>query len=168
MKILALDPGYDRCGIALIKRTEEGRDVLLDSMCIRTDKTMVFEKRIFEIAKVFREWIQNHSPDVCVLETLFFTTNQKTAMHVAEARGALLLVATEAGIPIHEFTPKQVKVAVTGDGNASKEQVMCMVPKLIPVEKNIAYDDEYDAIAVGITASAVFSSLATFKKNYPH
>ncbi len=168
MKILALDPGYDRCGIAVIERTEQGRDTLLDSGCFTTDKTAVFEKRVYEIAKEFRIWIQDHTPDVCVLETLFFTTNQKTAMHVAEARGALLLVATESGVPIHEFTPKQVKVAVTGDGNASKEQVMYMIPKLIPIQKNIRYDDEYDAIAVGITASAVLSNLDMYRKNYPH
>jgi len=88
-------------------------------------------------------------------------------MHVAEARGSLILVTTEMDVPIHEFTPKQVKIAVTGDGNATKKQVMMMLPKLIDIKKNIKYDDEYDAVAVGLTATATFSS-ALSGHNYPH
>lgn len=163
MKILSLDPGYDRCGIACIERQDGGVETLLDSGCVVTNRSMVFEERMYMVAITFREWIQKHKPDVCVLETLFFASNQKTAMHVAEMRGALLFVATECGIPISEFTPKQVKVAVTGDGNASKHQVMSMIPKLILITKDISYDDEFDAIAVGLTASAILSS-TQFKK----
>lgn len=158
MKILSLDPGYDRCGIAIIKRGCDGKDVLENSFCLKTNKTDPFEIRLLQVATTLKEWVHLYNPDVCVLETLFFASNQKTAMHVAETRGALLFVATELRVPIHEFTPKQVKVAVTGDGNASKKQVMWMLPKLITIEKEILYDDEYDAIAVGITASAILSN----------
>jgi crossover junction endodeoxyribonuclease RuvC len=159
MIILSLDPGYDRCGIAVIERTSDGKEKLINSICVTTDKNDPFEKRLVAVAQVFRNWIQEYKPTICVLETLFFTTNQKTAMHVAETRGALLFVACESNIPIREFTPKQVKIAVTGDGAASKKQVIYMIPKLISLTQKIQYDDEYDAIAVGLTASAMAPTL---------
>lgn len=166
MIIIALDPGYDRCGVAVIERRKGEKELLLESFCSLTNRKDLFEKRLVQIAKEFRKTITKFSPDVCVLETLFFTSNQKTVMHVAEARGALILVASEMGIPVREFTPKQVKIAVTGDGNATKKQMTLMVPKLIHIEKTIQFDDEYDAIAVGLTASAIFSSVAGIE-NYP-
>lgn len=167
MRIIALDPGYDRCGIAIVERTDTGKETLVSSTCFTTNKEDAFEKRLLSVAKEFRSWIEEHRPDVCVLENLFFTSNQKTAMRVAETRGAFILVATECGVPIREFTPKQVKIAVTGDGGATKKQLILMIPKLIHLPTTIKYDDEYDAIAVGLTASATFSSLAGFE-HYPH
>jgi crossover junction endodeoxyribonuclease RuvC len=167
MKIIALDPGYDRCGLAVIERGEDGKEILLDSKCITTHKTDPFEKRMVIVAQAFREWLTLYQPTVCVLENLFFSSNQKTAMRVAEMRGALILVVSELGIPIHEFTPKQVKIAVTGDGSATKKQVIMMVPKLIRIEKEILLDDEFDAIAVGLTASASLRSLLG-TLSYPH
>lgn len=159
MKILALDPGYDRCGIAVIERVQNNKEHIVSSSCFTTNKQDRFEQRLLDVSNNLRDWINTHTPDACALETLFFATNQKTAMHVAETRGALLLVATEMGVPVYEFTPKQVKIAVTGDGGASKQQVMMMLPKLISIQKTIKYDDEFDAIAVGVTASAILPNL---------
>ena len=167
MKIIALDPGYDRCGFAVIEREEDGKETLIESTCVVTDRKELFEKRLVQIAVEFRKYIKKHKPDVCVLETLFFASNQKTAMRVSEARGALIIIVSELGIPIKEFTPKQVKIAVTGDGSATKQQVMMMLPKLITIEKEIKYDDEYDAIAVGLTASATLRGVMGIE-NYPH
>lgn len=166
MKIIALDPGYDRCGIAVIEKNKDGTENILESKCVTTNKKDLFEKRLVFVVKEFRKLIKKHRPDICVLENLFFTTNQKTAMRVAETRGALIFSACELNILIHEFTPKQIKIAITGDGNASKQQVMIMLPKLIQIEKEIKYDDEYDAIAVGITASASIFNILN-PKNYP-
>jgi crossover junction endodeoxyribonuclease RuvC len=154
MIITALDPGYDRCGVAVIERNDKGEETLLDSRCISTNRDDSFEQRILYISEELETIVKKYKPDVCVLETLFFSTNQKTAMRVAEVRGALILTASNASVPIKEFTPKQVKIAVTGDGGASKNQVMQMLPRLISIDKEIQYDDEYDAIAVGLTASA--------------
>ena len=158
MKVIALDPGYDRCGLAVIERDSSGKETILTSTCLTTNKEDLFEHRLVSIVREFRSYIEKYKPDACALETLFFAKNQKTAMHVAEARGALILTVTELNVPLHEFTPKQVKVAVTGDGAATKQQVMMMLPRLIQIEKEIKYDDEYDAIAVGLTASVVLSS----------
>jgi crossover junction endodeoxyribonuclease RuvC len=154
MKILALDPGYGRCGIAVVERVAGGRDTLIDSACITTDASLPFEERLAVVTGEFRVWIQRYHPDVCAFERLFFTKNQKTAMRVAEARGAFILTAQEAGIPIHEYGPGEIKVAITGDGRATKRQIITMVQLLVRPIKKIQFDDEYDAIAVGLTAAA--------------
>jgi len=167
MKIIALDPGYDRCGVAVIERNENGKEVLIDSVCITTERNLPFEKRMLFVAQFFRNLVRQHKPDVCVLENLFFATNQKTAMRVAEMRGALILVVGEESVPVHEFTPKQVKIAVTGDGSATKKQVILMLPKLLQIQKKIVFDDEYDAIAVGLTATASLASILG-NNSYPH
>ena len=85
------------------------------------------------------------------IETLFFKNNQKTAMRVSEARGVMLYVASVLGLEVKEFSPMAIKIAVTGYGNSDKGQVVFMVQKLIKTNKEIKYDDEYDAIAVGLT-----------------
>jgi crossover junction endodeoxyribonuclease RuvC len=154
MKILGVDPGYDRCGLAVTERDARGRDSVLASGCITTSPNDAFEQRLLVVVQSFREWIVTHKPDVCVLERLYFTKNQKTAMRVAETRGALILAAHECGIPVHEYAPNQVKVAVTGNGRATKDQVMNMVQRITGVVGNSGFDDEYDAIAVALTASA--------------
>ncbi len=163
MKVLALDPGYDRCGVAVLERTEKGIDTIIDSLCITTNPKDSFDVRMFNVASTVKEWVVRHNPDYCVLENLFFASNQKTAMHVAEVRGALLYIIKEQSIPIEEFTPKQVKIAVTGDGNATKKQVILMLEKLVRITKPIRYDDEYDAIAVGVTALASIVLRSTYK-----
>jgi crossover junction endodeoxyribonuclease RuvC len=158
MKIISVDPGYERCGFAVLERMDNGAEELRYSDCFRTSSTQPFEERLALVAAAFRALIAEHKPDVCALEKLYFTTNQKTAMRVAEVRGALLLTAHEAGIPIYEFGPNEIKVAVAGDGRGTKAQVMAMVPRLIRITKEIQFDDEFDAIAVGLTASASLRS----------
>lgn len=154
MKILALDPGYGRCGMALLETDAQGRDHLVDSCCITTNTETPFEERLYIVVTEFRAWVIQHQPDICAFERLYFTKNKKTAMRVAEARGALLVTAQACGVPVHEFGPGEIKVAITGDGRASKHQVMTMVNRLVHVKKQIKYDDEYDAIAVALTARA--------------
>ena len=85
------------------------------------------------------------------MERLYFTTNQKTAMRVAEVRGALLNTAALAGIPVFEYTPGQIKSAAAGFGGADKASVAHMLRLLLKIEKTIKHDDEYDAIAIGVT-----------------
>ncbi len=155
LRILAIDPGYDRCGVAILERSSEGGERLLHSECVTTNTEHPFEQRLLNVVESIRSSIDTYKPTVCALEGLFFTTNRKTAMHVAEVRGALIALVTERGLALREFGPGQVKVAITGDGRASKGQVTMMVSKLIPLRKGITYDDEYDAIAIALTASAL-------------
>lgn len=136
-----------------MERTQQG-ETLLYSDCIVTDRRAVFPERLVHVCNAFTAATQTHAPHVCALEKVFFTTNQKTAMQVAEVRGALLYLAQIAQLTIVEYTPNEIKAAIAGDGRADKKQVIFMVPRLVSVEKDIRYDDEYDAIAVALTASA--------------
>lgn len=156
MKILGIDPGYDRCGIAVLECAPSAHEVVLASGCITTSSTDAFEQRLVAVVSGVTEWIQKYNPDVCVLERLFFTKNQKTAMRVAETRGALLAAVTGLGVRVLEFGPGEIKVAITGNGRATKEQMIKMVQHIARLKETKGYDDEYDAVAVALTASAVF------------
>jgi crossover junction endodeoxyribonuclease RuvC len=94
--------------------------------------------------------IKQYEPATLAIESLFFNKNQKTAIHVAEARGAITVAAVRAGVLVHEYSPQAVKIAVTGSGNAAKEGVIRMVDRLLTLPKRRRLDDEYDAIALGI------------------
>ncbi len=156
--ILGIDPGYDRCGIAVVRHVVGARETLIHSSCTPTKRNAPFEDRLLEVGRSIASCIETYKPAVCAIENVYFTTNQKTAMRVAEVRGACLYIARSHGLAIHEFTPNEVKVAIAGDGRADKKQVIHMVNKLLRIERAIIYDDEYDAIAVALTAAATRSS----------
>ena len=151
MKVLAIDPGYGRCGVAVVERNGGGKEALLYSACIETSAKAGFAERLAQVANECGRLIAAYSPDCLAIEKLYFQTNQKTAMRVAEVRGALINTAQNAGIEVFEYTPGEVKSAATGDGNADKKAVARMLHALMKIEKEIAHDDEYDAIAIGIT-----------------
>lgn len=149
MKILAIDPGFGRCGVAVLEKNN-GKEALLYSDCIETSPKQEFPERLLHVAEGCARLMALYTPKAVVMEKLFFTTNQKTAMRVAEARGAIIAEATRVGIPIYEYTPSQIKSAVSGFGGADKKQIATMLHMLVKIEKQIQYDDEYDAIAVGV------------------
>ncbi len=153
MRVLAIDPGYGRCGVAIIEKNN-GKESWIYSDCIETHATSPFDERLSIVADECARLLKIHTPDALAMERLFFNSNQKTAMHVAEVRGAILHVASSAGVPTFEYTPGQIKSATTGSGRADKKQVIAMVHLLLKIEKSIVHDDEYDAIAVGITHCA--------------
>ena len=150
MKVFAIDPGFGRCGVAILEK-ESGREKLLYSACIETSGTAPFPMRLASVADECARLIKKHKPDAIAMERLFITKNQKTGMQVSEVRGALIYIAESAGIPTHEYTPGQVKSAAGGYGSADKRAVASLVRALLKIEKEITHDDEYDAIAVGIT-----------------
>ncbi|MFZ2500761.1 MAG: crossover junction endodeoxyribonuclease RuvC, partial [Minisyncoccia bacterium] len=150
--ILAIDPGYDRLGIAVIEG-DASRPTLIMSDCILPDKGTP-AVRLACVSRAITEAITTYQPDALGIETLFFGVNKKTALGVAEARGAVLAAAGIALLPIIECTPQQVKLAVTGHGGADKKAVEQMIPRLLTLPPKKRLDDELDAIAVGITALA--------------
>jgi crossover junction endodeoxyribonuclease RuvC len=164
MKILGIDPGYERVGIAIIEKNSVA-DVLIHSECYKTPPSLPHSERLLLIGKRLREIIATFSPEVLAIETLFFNSNQKTAMPVAEARGVIIYCCQEHGLGVVEFSPPQIKSASTGYGKADKSQIKNMVTKLIRITKKITHDDEYDAIAVAITASATSKQ---WNVDYPH
>lgn len=150
MKVLAIDPGYGRCGMAVIERVGT-KDVLIYSTCVETEANSDFAGRLHAVVSVCEELLSAHSPDCMVMEKLYFKANRTTALKVAEVRGALLNAATTAGLSVYEYSPAEVKSAVASSGRADKKQIATMLHMLVKIEKQIKHDDEYDAIAVGVT-----------------
>lgn len=153
MKILGIDPGYGRCGIAVIDNSTRPEKVVF-SDCIETKKTDDLFERFRQISDAVRSAIKLYDVQVMAIEQLFFAKNTKTAIDVAQLRGALMLIAAEESLRLFEYTPAQIKVAVTGYGRATKTDVIAMVPKLVKINKPNALDDEWDAIATALTCSA--------------
>jgi len=155
MIIIGIDPGYERLGIAVLQKEKgEKKERVLYSDCFKTSAKDPFEDRLLFLGNEFERIIKKYKPEILSIETLFFTNNQKTAMKVGEVRGALIYQAKKAKLLLKEFTPLQVKVAVSGYGRGDKKQVTDMVQKLVVIEKEIKHDDEYDAIAIALTAFA--------------
>lgn len=154
MKILSIDPGYERVGIAILEKDKNNKEIVVYSNCFKTSKDLQFIERLNLIGKEIESLIKKFKPDALAIEKLFFNTNQKTATMVSETRGAIIYIALKNKLKVFEYTPLQVKSAVCGDGHGDKKQVISMVKNLIKIEKKIKYDDEYDAIAVGITCIA--------------
>ncbi|MBU4480211.1 crossover junction endodeoxyribonuclease RuvC [Patescibacteria group bacterium] len=159
MKIISIDPGYERVGIAIIEKSpdlETGfpSEKLVYSECFKTSAKLLLTERLFLIGQEIDKIIKKYEPDEMAIETLFFTSNQKTVMGVSEARGVIMYQALLNKIPVFEYTPLQIKIAITGYGRGDKKQIIAMLGHLIKMEKEIKYDDEYDAIAVGLTRLA--------------
>lgn len=154
MRILGVDPGYDRLGIAVLDS-----EMVIFSDCILTNRESAFEDRIHEISTKFESVLSEYSPEVVAIEKLFFNTNQKTAMRVAEVCGAIIASSKSMGLSVREYTPPQIKVAVTGYGRSTKAQLADMVNRLLTLPDKKRLDDEYDAIAVALTCQATISGL---------
>lgn len=152
MIILGIDPGFGRMGYGAIRHdTRDPSCVVLG--CIETAKELSPQKRLHIINSGLERIIEEVGPHAVAIEKLFFAKNTKTALGVAEMRGVILLLAEKKQIPIREFTPLEVKVAVTGYGKAQKHQVQYMVQKLLHLSTLPEPDDAADALAIAITAA---------------
>lgn len=154
MRVLAFDPGYERLGAAVLEKEKGGKEVLLHSECIRTSAKSDFATRLRELGAAAEALMKKWEPDAVALEEVFFEKNAKTAMQIAEVRGALMYIAASKNLAAHHYTPGEVKIAVTGYGASTKAAVALMVPKLLALPPRVRLDDELDAIAVGITCLA--------------
>lgn len=149
MRILGIDPGYAIIGWGVLNY-ERGRFTPLDFGAVTTEAGTPFVQRLQQIYEGLSLVLERFTPDAMAIEKLYFQNNQKTAIEVAEARGVILLAAQNAGVPIFEYTPLQVKSAVTGYGQAQKPQVMEMTKRLLRLEKVPKPDDTADALAIAI------------------
>lgn len=154
MILLSIDPGFERVGIAVIQKEKGGKEKLLHSECFKTSKTETFADRLLLIQNKISSLCVEYNPTILATESLFMATNLKTGIQVAHARGVIIVTARKHGLTLYEYTPLQVKVAVTGYGKSDKQAVMAMVPKILHMEKNTHSDDELDAIAIGLTCIA--------------
>ncbi|MFA7286010.1 MAG: crossover junction endodeoxyribonuclease RuvC [Candidatus Paceibacterota bacterium] len=154
MIILGIDPGYERIGIAILEKNKGEKERLIFSECFKTSKDINFEHRLVLIGEKIETVIKEYKPEVMAIETLFLNTNQKTVMHVSEARGVIIYEGVKNRLDLFEATPPQIKIATTGYGRADKKDVLKMVRLLIKIDENKKSDDELDAIAIALTACA--------------
>lgn len=152
--VLGIDPGFGRMGFGCI-RVEKGCTTVLDYGVSTTKAGVAHEMRLLQISDDLDELIRTHKPGVLATEKLYFSKNVKTAMQVAEARGAILVVAARHGLPVVELSPGQVKMAVTGSGSADKKGVAMMVTKLLNLKHAPKLDDAADALALALTAASM-------------
>ncbi|MFI5254667.1 MAG: crossover junction endodeoxyribonuclease RuvC [Candidatus Limnocylindrales bacterium] len=149
MIVLGIDPGTALTGYGLVERTGS-RLRAIDYGCLETPSTMVLPERLVLIADGLIELIETHRPDLVAVERLYFNKNVQTALAVGQARGVALLTAARYGLPVHEYGPSEVKMAVTGYGRAEKDQVQRMVQTVLGLAVLPRPDDAADALAIAI------------------
>jgi crossover junction endodeoxyribonuclease RuvC len=147
--ILGIDPGTTGMGYAFLDATREPPDVV-DRGIIATFAGTTSAERLMAIADALDRLIAANGPIALALERLYFNKNVRTAMAVAEARGIALLCAARAGLEIAEYTPSEVKIAVTGNGAADKKQVQTMLALVLRLERPIVEDNVADAVAIAL------------------
>jgi crossover junction endodeoxyribonuclease RuvC len=152
MKILGIDPGSGTIGFGFIAKDKQLRFV--DAGVIKTTVGAETANRLVELHVSLQELLDEITPDVAAVEKLFFAQNVTTAMNVSQARGVILLALAERSIPIFEYTPLQIKMAMTGYGRATKAQIQEMVRVQLRLNKKPSPDDAADALAVALTHSA--------------
>ena len=149
MRILGIDPGYATIGFGLIE-AERGKFHMLTYGAITTPAGLPLSRRLYQISTDMEELIAKLKPEAIAVEELFFNTNITTGIAVAHGRGVILCAAEKCGIPLYEYTPSQVKVAVTGYGKADKHQVMDMTRRLLNLAALPRPDDAADGLALAL------------------
>jgi crossover junction endodeoxyribonuclease RuvC len=159
VRILGIDPGFDRLGVCIIDRHGE-KETLVFSKCITTSKKDTFEKRVVEAGDALEEIIKQYSPHELSIEKIFFTKSKTTVINVAQIRGVCIYLAHKHGVAIFEYSPPQIKLAIGGHGNASKDDISFMVSRILKLpKKDKKLDDEIDAIAIALTHSSIRKTL---------
>lgn len=149
MIVLGIDPGTARTGYGIVSR-EGSRVSLLDYGCVETTNDRPLSDRLVLVHAAIADIIETHSPAAVGVERLFFNKNAQTAFAVGQARGVVLLAAAQRGLPVAEYGPHEVKMAVTGYGRAPKDQVQRMVQMVLGMAELPRPDDAADALAVAI------------------
>lgn len=148
--ILGIDPGYERVGWAIAQKNK-GKFSCIALGCIQTKKSQTIFTRYQKIQDDLKEIIEYFKPTQLAIETLFFSKNKKTALRVSEARGVIIASCLDQNLEVFEYSPNEIKLAVTGDGGASKEAVEKMVRLQITGSINKQIDDAIDAVAITLT-----------------
>lgn len=149
MRVLGIDCGTEKTGYGLIE--SDGRSHrFVNAGCIATRSKDPLNERLLVIARGLREVIERHRPAAAAVEEVFYAQNVKTALKLSHVRGVVLLAIAEAGIPLGEYSPLEIKTSVAGYGRAEKQQVKLMVHSLLRLDDEIDSEDACDALAVAI------------------
>jgi len=160
--IIGIDPGLATIGYGVVEKTNNNGLKPINYGCVITKPDLTLPKRLAQIYSGIAELIEKYDPDVCAVEELFFAKNVKTAISVAQARGVILLPFENSGIPLFEYTPKQVKQAIVGYGHAEKQQIQYMVKVLLNLDAVPKPDDAADALAIAICHGNIASGQNSF------
>jgi crossover junction endodeoxyribonuclease RuvC len=147
--ILGIDPGTAITGFGLVREEEAGL-ALVDCGVVTTPAGQPLPQRLQTIYRGLSDVVRQHQPEAAAVEELFFSRNVRTALSVGHARGVTLLALADAGLPIHEYKPQEVKLAIAGYGGADKHQVQEMVRMLLGLDSVPQPDDAADAVAVAV------------------
>ena len=158
MLILGIDPGFAIVGFGLLE-SERGKQRLLSCGTITTPAGLSLPTRLLQISRDMQELLTTLNPDAMAVEELFFTNNITTGIGVAQARGVILTEAERHGVPIYEYSPSEVKMAVAGYGKAEKRQVMDMTKRLLNLKAVPKPDDAADAVAIALCHARSSTSL---------
>ena len=148
--VIGVDPGTAITGYGVVGQTVEREFELLACGVIRTAAAKAMHLRLLELYDDFRKIIREFTPNEIAIEKLFFGRNVTTAITVGQARGAILLAAAQSGLPIAEYTPAEIKQAITGYGNADKRQIQAMVQRLLNLDQLPRPDDAADGVAIAL------------------
>lgn len=157
MIILGIDPGFAIVGFGILS-SESGKQALVRYGTITTPSTLALPARLLQIDQDMTELIETFHPDVMAIEELFFNNNITTGIGVAQARGVILTAAERADLPIFEYSPSEVKLAVAGYGKAEKRQVMDMTRRLLHLRTVPRPDDAADAVAIALCHARSYTS----------
>lgn len=149
MRILGIDPGTATTGFGVID-VQNDMLTLIDFGCIKTEKKLPDAERLNLIAKDIYTLLCEYNPEACSIEKIYFAKNVKTALSVAQARGVIMQQIKARDIAIHEYSPSEIKIALTGDGNADKLQVQKMIKMILNLATTPKPDDAADALATAI------------------
>ena len=165
MRILGIDPGFDRTGFGVID-AQGTKLTWVYHGCLQTDKRSEFSFRLQQVRDATKKTIEHFKPELVVVEQLFFQTNVTTALKVGMARGVIFLAIADAGLPVLELTPNQIKQGLTGYGKAEKKAMQEMVKMTLHLDDIPKPDDAADALAIAIVGSfaAKHPSLRTTKR----
>lgn len=156
MRILGIDPGIGICGFGLIEANGYNSLKVLDFGAVTTKVDAPMPERLLELFESLKQVFEETKPEMVAVEKLFFSKNITTGIAVAEARGIVLLVAEQRKLPIYEYTPNEIKKALTGYGAATKTQMQEMVRVTLNLEKKPKPDDAADALAAAITCAFLY------------
>ncbi|MDO9576584.1 MAG: crossover junction endodeoxyribonuclease RuvC [Candidatus Cloacimonadales bacterium] len=149
MIILGIDPGSHNCGYGILQ-VENKKVVAAGCDVIKVNPTLPLEKRLNLIFDAITKIIEEYKPDVAAVETIFYGKNIRSAFTLGHARGVILLALAKGELPIAEYSPREVKRSVVGNGNASKEQVQYMVQKILNIQLKPETQDATDALAIAL------------------
>lgn len=150
LRVMGIDPGLTRCGLSVVQ-AGRGRQILPVAVgVVRTPSDAELAERLLRLSRAVGDWMDDYQPDMVAMERIFERSNVSTVMHTAHAVGVMVLAAAERGIPVYQYTPSEVKKAISGNGRADKKQMTNMITRILGLSEAPKPADAADALAIAV------------------